>query len=344
MRAGCSILVSDQGKTVDDMQWELAAKYLSGEGSTAERRRFEQWLAEDPQRSAMLDSLRPYFVARAPARAPVDVDAAWTAMAARMDKDPLVVESGRPGTSRLRHARWRPWGLAAAAVLVVAAAGSLVAIRKMSNADRLTVATGPGETRAITLADGSRIVVAPLSRLEMVGGRSARLAGEAYFVVVHDSRRPFRVETDDATIEDLGTSFVVRTGSARQPTFVAVDEGVVALAPAAAQGATGRLILRKGESGAMSSAGAVRGDSAEWSRGLAWTRGEIVFDDLPLREVGRELNRWFGITVVLADPSLEERTLTARLSGESVDEILEAIDRSLGVTHVRSGDTVRFAP
>lgn len=326
------------------MQWELAAKYLAGEGSEEERRRFEQWLAEDPERSAVLDSLRPYFVARARARVPVDVDAAWTAMAARIDKDPLPVESGRPGAQRLRNARWRQWGLAAAAVLVVAAAGSLVAVRNLSDPDQLTVATGPGEKRDIALADGSRIVVAPLSRLEMVGERSAKLVGEAYFVVVHDSHRPFRVETGDATIEDLGTSFVVRTGSARQPTFVAVDEGVVSLAPATGPGRTGALILREGESGTVSSAGAVRGDSAAWSRGLAWTRGEIVFDDLPLRDVARELNRWFGITVRFADPALEARTLTARLSGESVDEILDAIDRSLGVTHTRSGDTVRFAP
>lgn len=326
------------------MQWEQAAKYLAGEDSVEERRRFEQWLAEDPERTAVLESLRPYFVARTRARVPVDVDAAWTAMAARIDKEPLVIESGRAGAPGSRTTRWRQWGLAAAAVLVVAAAGSFVAVRNLSDPDRLAVATGAGEKRDITLADGSRIVVAPLSRLEMVGDRSARLAGEAYFVVVHDSRRPFRVETGDATIEDIGTSFVVRTGSARQPTFVAVDEGVVSLAPAAAQGRTGAVILREGESGMVSSAGAVRGDSAAWSSGLAWTRGEIVFDDLPLREVARELNRWFGVTVDLADPSLEARTLTARLSGESLDEILEAIDRSLGVTHTRTGNSVRFEP
>lgn len=326
------------------MQWEVAAKYLAGEGSAEERRRFEQWLAEDPERGAVLDSLRPYFVARTRARVPVDVDAAWTAMAARIDREPLVVESGRSGASRWRTTRRRQWGLAAAAVLVVAAAGSLVAVRNLSDADRMAVATGPGEKRDIALADGSRIVVAPLSRLEMVGERSAKLVGEAYFVVVHDSRRPFRVETGDATMEDLGTSFVVRTGSMRQQTFVAVNEGIVSLASSTAQGRTGALILREGESGTVSSAGAVRGDSAAWSRGLAWTRGEIVFDDLPLHQVARELNRWFGITVLLADPSLGARTLTARLSGESVDEILEAIDRSLGVTHTRAGDTVRFEP
>ncbi len=326
------------------MQWEMAAKYLAGEGSAEERGRFEQWLAEDPGRSAVLDSLRPYFVARTPARTPVDVDAAWTALAARIDREPLAVESSLSGASRSRKAGWRRWGLAAAAVLVVAAAGSLVAVRNLSNADRSAVATGPGEKREIVLADGSRIVVAPLSRLAMVGERSAKLVGEAYFVVVHDSRRPFRVETGDATIEDLGTSFVVRAGSARQPTFVAVEEGIVSLAPATARGRSGTLILREGESGTVSGAGAVRSDSATWSRGLAWTRGEIVFEDLPLRAVARELNRWFGITVLLADPSLEARTLTARLSSESVDESLEAIDLSLGLKHTRAGDTVRFEP
>lgn len=329
---------------MDEMQWDLAAKYLAGEGSGEERRRFEQWLAEDPDRSAVLDSLRPYFAASTAAQARVDVDAAWTEMAARVDQDTLSVEPGRPGTSRWRDTRRRQWGLAAAAVLVVAAGASVMVARNLPDTGRITVATGPGEKRGIALPDGSRIVVAPLSRVEMVGDRSAKLLGEAYFVIVHDSRRPFRVATRHATVEDLGTSFVVRSGSAQESTFVAVEEGVVSLAPAASQGRTGALVLREGESGTISAAGAVRGDSAAWSHALAWTRGEIVFDDMRLRDVARELNRWLGITVLLADPSLETRTLTARLSGESIDEVLEAIDRSLGVTHTRTGDSVLFKP
>lgn len=332
------------GKTVDEMQWAMAAKYLAGESSGEERRTFEQWLAEDPERSAVLDSLRPYFGARAATRTPVDVAAAWTRMSARIDREAMGVESGRPGAPRWRDARWRQWGMAAAAVLVVAAGASLVIARNVPDPDRAPVATGPGERRDITLADGSRILLAPLSRLEIVGDRSAKLAGEAYFVVVHDSRRTFRVETGDAIVEDLGTSFVVRAGSAQRPTFVAVEEGVVSLALPASQGRAGALVLREGESGTISSAGAVRDDSATWSRGLAWTRGEIVFDEMRLRDVARELHRWFGITVLLADPSLETRTLSARFSGESVDEILRVIDRSLGLTHTREGDSVIFRP
>lgn len=328
---------------MDEMQWEQAAKYLAGEGSAEERRGFEQWLAEDPERGTMLDSLRPHFSARSAARVPVDVDAAWTAMSARMDREPLTVESRRRGALPARGNSWHRWGLAAAAVLVVAA-GSLLAARIVFDADRIEVVTGAGEKREVALADGSRITVAPLSRLEMVGDRSAKLVGEAYFVVVHDSRRPFKVQTADATIEDLGTSFVVRTGSSLEPTFVAVDEGIVSLAPTGPREGAAALILREGEAATVSSSGAVRGDAATWSRALAWTRGEMVFDDLPLRDVARELNRWFGITVLLGDSSLEARTLTARFSGETVDDILEVIDRSLGVTHTREGNTVRIEP
>lgn len=326
------------------MQWELAAKYLAGEGSGEERRRFEDWLRQDPERGALIDSLRPYFAVRATPRPRVDVDAAWTRMAERIERDSLLVESGRGGASRRADTLWLRRGLAAAAVLLVATAASFAVIRQLPDPGRVVVATGPGEKQAITLADGSQIMVAPLSRVEMTGERTAKLSGEAYFVVVHDSRRPFRVETGDATIEDLGTSFVVRTGSARQPTFVAVQEGVVSLAPAASRRGEKALVLREGESGTLSSAGAVRGDSAMWSHGLAWTRGEIVFDDMPLPDVARDLNRWFGITVLLSDPSLESRTFSARFTGESVDEVLEAMDRSLGLRHTRTGDTVVFKP
>lgn len=329
---------------MDEMQWELAAKYLAGEGTGEERRRFEEWMGQDPERGAMIDSLRPYFAPPSAPRAAVDVEAAWTRMAERIDRDSLLVQSGRGRPASRWDALWLRRGLAAAAVLLVVAAASFAVIRRLPGGDRVAVATGPGEKRTITLADGSRIVVAPLSRVEMVGARTAKLLGEAYFVVVHDSSRPFRVETGDATIQDLGTSFVVRTGSARQPTFVAVQEGVVSLAPAAAQGRAGALVLREGESGVVSPAGAVRGDSAMWSRGMAWTRGEIVFDDMPLPDVARELNKWFGITVTLSDSSLESRTFSARLTGESVGEVLEAIDRSLGVTHTRTGDRVVFNP
>ncbi len=328
------------------MQWDLAAKYLAGECSGEERRRFEQWLAEDPERHALLDSLRPYFADRTPAGTAVDVEAAWTRMAARVEREGLRVHAGSARAERWRGGiASRRWRLAAAAVLVVATAGSVAVVRNLAAPSLIDVATGPGEKREITLADGSRIVIGPLSRVKTLDKRRATLVGEAYFVVVHNPGRPFVVETDDALIQDLGTAFVVRAGPGHQGTLVAVEEGVVSLAPSTRAGHANVLILREGESGTISrGAEPVREDSATWSRSLAWTRGEIVFDRTRMRDVVVELNRWFGITATLSDRSLETRTFSARLSGESVDEVLQAIDRSLGVKHTRTGDIVLFHP
>lgn len=326
------------------MQWGQAAKYLAGECSVEERRRFEQWLAADPARASALESVRPYF-ARPGSRPRVDVEAAWAAVAARIEREELGVQTGGAGGARRKTAvRWRDWGIAAAALAAVAAGVSLAIRPDEADRFRTAITTGAGEKRSLTLRDGSRVVLAPSSRFELRGDRDAKLEGEAYFVVVHDSRRPFTVQTSHARVVDLGTAFVVRADSVTGSAFVAVEEGIVSLGRIAPSEPGESLMLRAGESGAVSPSGVSRSDSAAWDSGLAWTRGEIAFDDAPMRDVAAELSRWFGVSVRLSDPALETRTLSARLAGESLDEALDAIASSLGVRHKRTGDTVTFYP
>lgn len=344
------MLVHNGEAIVDDLQWERASRYLAGELAGEEQRQFEAWLVEAPERRALLESLRTIYATHAPAGASVDIDAAWARMSARLDEAPAmqVARGERAGSQRWSNSitgRRRSWRMAAAAGVLVAAALSVPVIRNAVAPAALEVATGAGERRDIVLSDGSRVRLAPMSRVTMHGARRATLDGEAQFIVVHDAARPFAVETPDALVEDIGTVFVVRTSAAAGGTHVAVEEGVVSLAPAGSARAGDALILRVGESGRIGRGiGAVRGDSADWSRSVAWTRGEVVFDRTPLRDVAAELHRWFGVTVTFADPSLEARTLTARLSGASVSEALVAIGRSLGASHTRRGDTVTFSP
>lgn len=79
---------------------------------------------------------------------------------------------------------------------------------------------------------------------------------------------------------------------------------------------------------------------------LAWTRGELVFDDAPLEDVARTLERWFDVEVRIDDPALRELHYSAQLRlGESLDAILELMELSLssrGVRTERSGRVVTF--
>ena len=105
---------------------------------------------------------------------------------------------------------------------------------------RLTadVSTGLGERRALTLADGTRLVLNTDSAV------SLRLDGAERVVVLHRgeisldtgsdpgslARRPFRVRTPYGVVEALGTRFVVRLDD--DGARISVQEHAVALTPA----------------------------------------------------------------------------------------------------------------
>jgi len=123
----------------------------------------------------------------------------------------------------------------------LAAAAALTGIAALAGISRLTgvgpdvitgwhtYATIIGEQRAVELEDGSIVHLNTRSRVQVRMADHTRdirlLEGEAVFKVHHDASRPFRVYTDDAVVQAIGTQFNVY----RRPegTRVAVLEGRV---------------------------------------------------------------------------------------------------------------------
>jgi transmembrane sensor len=80
---------------------------------------------------------------------------------------------------------------------------------------------------------------------------------------------------------------------------------------------------------------------------LGWTRGELVFEDTPLSDVARDLERWFDVQVRIEDPALRSRPWTVQLRiGESLDTALEVLQQALQVRAERNGNvvTIRRGP
>jgi len=75
------------------------------------------------------------------------------------------------------------------------------------------VETHSGETQAVALDDGTRIVLDASSQLRVAYNSAARdvalLVGQAHFKVAKDPRRPFRVHTKFAEVVAVGTAFDV---------------------------------------------------------------------------------------------------------------------------------------
>ncbi len=228
--------------------------------------------------------------------------------------------------------RW--WGLAAAATLAVAVIGGAMWQRLATvRADRTDVATvalsaaSGAAPRAVALADGSQVTLAPGSTLRSAPGygsehRLLELVGDALFTV-KAGPHAFQVRTGDVLVEDVSTSFVVR-GRDDGVLVVVVDGAVVVGAR--------RDTLRVGTGGMVAKDGLIAPlDRASIRSATAWPQGVLVFADEPLREVARRLSRWTGQTLRV-DAALEEQPVTVTFDGESPSVMFEVLATTVGAS------------
>ena len=309
----------------------LLGRYLDGSALPAERAVVERWVGADPERRAALEALRAAWVVEAEQLgAPYDADRAWASF------------TRRRSPSRIR---WKVHGLAAGIVIAVLGAGGAWWLsrtsRPVAEAPAMREYATPRGRRALfRLLDGTEITLNADTRLRapVTFGRGARevyLEGEAYFRVVHDVTMPFVVHTAGGAISDIGTAFSVRAYADASRERVAVVQGAVALAGTA---------LRAGQVATRLRTGAVRVlRNANVTDEVAWTRGRLVFVDLPLGEAARALGRWYDLDVRVADPELAGRPVTGSYRDEPVAQVLTLITAAVGARYDWVGRSVTIS-
>jgi len=200
----------------------------------------------------------------------------------------------------------------------------------------------------LTLADGSRVNLGARSHLSVGFSAQARdvrlVAGEAFFQVHKDVRRPFRVHALEGIITAVGTAFDVRaTGD---DVTVAVSEGVVNIAPAQdtiGPSATGsadasrvsdpKLVvhLSRGEqltfnartsSPEISHSRMIYVDPAQSAR---WRDGWLVYRDEALRDVIADVERYTDREVGVSDAVPRDLRFTGAVFKDSVVEWINAL-------------------
>lgn len=311
------------------LDWDQIGRYLAGESSPDEAAAMRRWLDDHPADARMVAALDA--ATRQPrASSEVDVEAALLRVKTRL-RQPTPGRVRPFGTAQWR----RNVGLAAAAVVVLGA-GILVFRRGPSTSAppaRQTLATGVGERSEVRLADGTRVILGPATRL-VVSGRNAELTGEAFFSVTHDPLRPFTIRAGDAVVRDIGTEFTVHSDPG-ESVRVVVSQGVVAFTHA-----RDSVVLARGDVGVFEHTGRVQARrGAATADDLAWTQGRLVFRDASLLELAADLRRWYGVELRVIDSSLARRHFTGSFTTEAPTRVLDVIALALGARVDRRGDT-----
>jgi transmembrane sensor len=353
----------------DQIDDQLLERYCAGDCTPAEKAEVERWIASDPARGAYVELVKAAWLEAGaaglpPSHARPDVGAAWRQVEKRIrwvDRPPLRIAPGDAvAASRRRFApRWRP--LAVAAGVGVLALMTQRVVQFLTPPARPTpmseVTTLPGQRATVRLPDSTRVVLGPASRLRypaawLRGPRRVELEGAAYFVVTHDSTRPFTVRTARGIAADLGTRFAVRAYRTDAAVSVAVAEGSVAITAApdslgprsrrpALDGLPERLVLTGGDLGRIAADGRLAVERAvNVDRYVAWADGRLVFQDTPLGDAVVELSRWYDLDIRLADGTLGRRPLTAAFKDEPALETLRLIAATLNLKLTRNGREV----
>jgi transmembrane sensor len=224
--------------------------------------------------------------------------------------------------------------------------------------------TATGEQRTFELPDGSVVYLNTHSRVAIRFAAHARevrlLNGEALFRVHHDTSRPFRVSTDDAVVQAVGTQFDVYRRE--DGTVISVIEGRVNVIPALPSAASAPGTAPQGSAAAppqkapsrmlaasqearVSHAGSVSIREVDnVTDSVAWRERRLIFNEQTLGQIVGEFNRYRSNPIRLEGTEVSARTYTGVFDADDADSLVEVLarDPALSVDRSPAGTVVRL--
>ena len=165
-----------------------------------------------------------------------------------------------------------------------------------------------------------------------------QFSGEGVFDVVHDTKHPFVIKTQNSEIEVVGTSFNVRSYQEEDFVEVTVLEGKVRFG---AQELVEKPLLTKNQVGILKTNDViVEVDSVQSDLSIAWFTQTLNFDDASLFEVLQSLERVYEASFNVGNTDIYTCTFNADVSDLSLDEIMKALELALGLEYTSEGDLI----
>ncbi|EMD83461.1 FecR family protein [Pacificimonas flava] len=290
----------------------------------AEGERFDDWMKADSKH-------RDAFAEMAAIWYGDELAAACEAADARaQDLSTQHISAGRlPGAKA-----WRLGGIATA--LGLCAAGTAIVILPAMPED---FATAPGENRLVELADGSTVELGGNTAMTvqmLPWRRRVDLArGEAYFDVAHEEGRPFRVQVGDASVNVLGTAFLIDRMAEGQ-SIIGVTRGRVRVGSEA-----GELDLAADEA---LRAGPNRLTRIDLEPEQAMIGSEwFLAKDAPLPDLVEKLGRYSTMPIVISPGPASEKRVTGRFNISNVDTTLLLLENAFELKIIEKNGRIHIS-
>ncbi|QKG55309.1 FecR domain-containing protein [Hymenobacter sp. BRD128] len=324
---------------------ELVSAYTAGTTTAAEAEVVRAWLAQPANQLLAQHWMQLHWeaLAAAPTLATFDDEPDYEALL-RRTRLHLV-----PAAPRYQAApTWRRWAAAAGLAATLAGGGWLFYSAHRAPAP-LAVATDFGQTRGLTLPDGSQVTLNGHSTLHYATTwqpdqpREVWLDGEGFFSVQHmaNNQRFLVHTTAGLQVEVLGTKFVV--ARRRDQTRVVLLQGKVRVEFDDHQQPDvilhpGELVETHDDQPAL-----VTHKKVHTAPYAAWKDAQLVLDETTIAELATRLHDTYGLDVEVTTPGLNRRRVTGTVPVSDLPTLLQALEETFHLQASRQGNRLTLA-
>ncbi len=200
----------------------------------------------------------------------------------------------------------------------------------------ITYIANPGTKSSVVLPDSSIVRLNGESRLVVPQAfdshiRELFLSGEGYFEIRHHEDWPMVIHTSkDVSVKVLGTIFDLSAYDNDSKVKLTLIEGKVILTEEKSHiqhevKPHQEISIAERTESSESTLPAPEIKRADIKKNTGWVNGELIFDNTPMPEVVKQLERWYGVNIHIVGDDILNYRFTATFSTESITRVLDLI-------------------
>ncbi|MBS1665324.1 MAG: FecR domain-containing protein [Bacteroidetes bacterium] len=362
------------GKELKEYAWNLIAKKLAGEATSAELQELEDLLRNNPELYYPLQTVADLWMHNSPE----DKKQAEEAFNRHLDRmETLHIDYSaseeyifqEEKKSIFRRKSFYALPAVAATVLLV----WFFSRPKPSTAQPETkpviktsseLIANTGSRKHLTLTDGTLVWLNAGSKINYDknftnGFREITLVGEAFFDVAPNPEHPFIIHTKSMDIRVLGTSFNIKSYPSDRTTEATLLKGSIEVS--IHNRPKDKIILKPNEKLVISnedtlqqishrkdlqsaSLVVIRKPTYEEHSGAmietSWVDNKLIFQDEKFEDLAIKMERWYGVTIRFVDPKAEGLEFTGIFEKETIKQALDALKLTAEFDYTIEGNTV----
>ena len=325
------------------MEEKQIIRYIMGKADRQERRAMSEWLMASPENMERFASLKAKYVFSS------------------MPNTILPEKENRllPTLIGIAAALFIPL-LAGAVYLFIEKKAAVENFREASRQVEILSSQTPGNITYFANPGTKSIVVLPDSSIVRLNGNSKLivpqtfspvqrelfLSGEGYFEVTHHENWPMVVRTPkDVSVNVLGTTFDLSAYENDAAIKLTLIEGKVTLTEERTNHThevkpNQEIRIADLTSDPVELPPAPRIVRADITKNTGWIHGELIFDNTPMTEVSKQLERWYGVNIHVSDEDILKYRFTATFTTESITRVLDLIRFSTMLDYEINGTDV----